>query len=104
MLETLDPFVPQQTTKEDYVPTTTGYMNLPTLKHRKPKGKKKTRKALRKTEVERDRLLYLNGQLTHENEMMKRAIQLATAANRRKLDDSLSEDILRLCPPDRSRG
>lgn len=102
MLETLD--VTQQITQEDYVPTTTDYMNLPTLKHRKPKGKKKALKALRKTEVERDRLLYLNGQLTHENEMMKRAIMLASAANRRKLDDGLSEDILRLCPPDRSKG
>ena len=41
--------------------------------------------------------------LTHENEMLKRAIMLAIAANRRKLDDDLAEDALRVLPPKRNR-
>lgn len=72
-------------------------------KHRKPKGKKATKKALKKTECERDQLLVTCGYISAENMMLKRAITLAVAANRRQLDDNLSEDALRLLPPQKRR-
>jgi len=76
----------------------------PTLEHHKkhrPKGRKQLRRALEQTERERDRLLFQNGLLYSENAMMKRAIYLATKAQRRQLDDGLAEDTLRLLPPKR---
>ena len=103
MLENFDPAVTQHNFQEEQVSTPMAYMNWSTSKHRKPKGKKKTRKALEKKEVECDQLKHLNGQLTHENEMLKRAIMLAIAANRRKLDDDLADDALRVLPPKRNR-
>ena len=70
-------------------------------KHRKPKTKKAAKKALRKIEKERDKLLYVNGRLSQENEMMKRTIFLAIAVSRRKFDTELAEDFLRMLPTTR---
>lgn len=93
--------------------TTPNYNYLDTIKRlaklaeyhepKKPKGRKKLRKVLEKAERERNQLLYLIGQLASENKMMRRAIALAVAANRRQLDDDLAENTLRLLPP-KQRG
>jgi len=74
------------------------------MKHRKPKGKKATKRALKKAERERDQLLYANGRLTLENEMLKRTFVLSVAAKRRQLNDGLVEDATRLLPPHRKNG
>lgn len=71
------------------------------VKHCRPKNKKAAKKALRKAERERDQLLYANGRLDLENEMLKRAFALAISAKRRQLDDDLAENALRVLPPHR---
>ena len=48
MLENFDPAVTQHNFQEEQVSTPMAYMNWSTSKHRKPKGKRKTRKALEK--------------------------------------------------------
>lgn len=84
-------------------------LHIPAAKHHKhhkghkPKGKRELKEALKKAERERDQLLCLIGQLGSENKMMRRAIALAIAANRRQLDDDLAENALRLLPPKRRR-
>lgn len=81
-----------------YIPSPEYLEGLMDRKHRKPKSKKAAKKALRKMEKERDKLLYTNGWLSLENEMIKCAISLAIATSRRKLDTELAEDFLWLLP------
>ena len=68
-------------------------------KHRKPKSKKAAKKALKKTEHERNQLIYINGRLTMENDLLKHMIKLSTAASRRNLDTGMTSNTLRLLPP-----
>lgn len=101
MLENFD--APQQeAATPTYSSPFNGYIPVSLFpKHRKPKGKKKSKKALEKVEQERDRLLYMVGYLAAENEELKRGIALAVAASRRQLDDGLAENTLRLLSPKR---
>ena len=70
-------------------------------KHHKVKGKKALHKALKKAERERDQLLWYSGQLTKENDYLKRSISLAISISRGQFDTDLSENTLRLLPPGR---
>lgn len=103
----IDEFIPtasQPATTSDYSNLPTG-ISIPPKKHHKPKSKKKMRKALKQAERERELLIYNNGRLAMENDLLKRSIYLAVAVNRRQLDANLSEDTLRLLPSkQRNRG
>lgn len=97
MIDDFIPTVSQPATTADY-PSMSNGMYTPPAKHRKPKSKKKLRKALKQAEKEREQLIYNNGRLTMENDLLKRSISLAVAVSRRQLDAGLSEDTLRLLP------
>lgn len=75
------------------------YLEPISMKHRHPKGKKKKKKALKKAEHERDQLLVAYGRVLVENEFLKRSIDLAIAVSRKRYDDGLGDDTLRLLPP-----
>lgn len=69
------------------------------FKHRRPKNKKKAKKAMRKAEHERDQILVAYGYVVAENELLKRSMALAVAVSRKRFDDDLGDDTLRLLPP-----
>ena len=72
-------------------------------KHRKPKGKKAAKRALKKTEKERDLLLQDNARLGLENDCLRRSITLAVAVSRQRYNTEIGEHTLALLPPKSKR-
>ena len=65
-------------------------------KKKLPKSKKKLKKQLKKARKELSAATWRAGYVTRENEMLKRMILLATAAERNRLNSTVTESGLRL--------
>lgn len=105
---TLTPEAPAEDTALD-TNRFTAYIPSMGMEYPKPRGKKRkkgtkgkrTQEALEKAMRERDQLLYANGRLSMENDILKRVFTLVTAVKREQFDDNLAENAVRLLPPKR---
>lgn len=67
-----------------------------------PKSKKKQRKLLKQLQRERDEIIFRNGCLATENQMLKMLILMSIHAKKGSLDDRIAANGLKMLPPGRS--
>ena len=89
MINNFDPQLPTTPTAP-VLPVYTGLFGKTKL----PKGKKKLRKQLKKARKELNAAAWRAGYVTRENEMLKRIILLATAAERNRWNSNVTENGL----------